>query len=88
MNNLPPKQAEQTETTTLDQLAPGQSAKIKKINGKGAIRRRLLDMGLTNGTDIAVIKASPLGDPVEYLVRGYHLSLRKAEAALIEVRSG
>jgi ferrous iron transport protein A len=87
MNNLLPKQEEQTEIITLSQLTPGQSAKIKKINGKGAIRRRLLDMGLTNGTDIAVIKTSPLGDPVEYLVRGYHLSLRKAEAEMIEVRS-
>jgi Fe2+ transport system protein FeoA len=75
-----------TPTTTLDQLTPGQSAKIKKIMGKGAIRRRLLDMGLTNGTDITVIKTSPLGDPVEYLVRGYHLSLRKAEAEMIVVR--
>jgi ferrous iron transport protein A len=75
-----------TPTTTLDQLTPGQTAKIKKINGKGAIRRRLLDMGLTNGTDITVIKTSPLGDPVEYLVRGYHLSLRKAEAEMIVVR--
>jgi ferrous iron transport protein A len=87
MNNLLPKQEEQTEIITLSQLTPGQSAKIKKINGKGAIRRRLLDMGLTNGTDIAVIKTSPLGDPVEYLVRGYHLSLRKAEAEMIEVRN-
>jgi ferrous iron transport protein A len=87
MNNLLPKQEEQTEIITLSQLTPGQSAKIKKINGKGAIRRRLLDMGLTSGTDIAVIKTSPLGDPVEYLVRGYHLSLRKAEAEMIEVRN-
>jgi len=76
-----------TPTTTLDQLTPGQSAKIKKINGKGPIRRRLLDMGLTNGTDITVVRTSPLGDPVEYLVRGYHLSLRKAEAETIEVRN-
>lgn len=72
-------------TTTLDQLTPGQSARVKKIGGAGAVRRRLLDMGLTNGVEIAVVKASPLGDPVEYLVRGYHLSLRKAEAQMIEV---
>jgi Fe2+ transport system protein FeoA len=71
--------------TTLDQLAPGQSAKVQKIGGEGAIRRRLLDMGITSGVEIAVVKASPLGDPVEYLVRGYHLSLRKAEAQMIIV---
>ena len=71
--------------TTLDQLTPGQSAKVKKVGGKGAIRRRLMDMGITSGVQISVVKASPLGDPVDYLVRGYHLSLRKAEAQLIEV---
>ena len=71
--------------TTLDQLNPGQSAKLKKIHGKGAVRRRLMDMGLTRGVEISVVKTSPLGDPVDYLVRGYHLSLRKAEAQMIEV---
>lgn len=70
---------------TLDQLTPGQSAKVKKVGGKGAVRRRLMDMGITNGVQISVVKASPLGDPVDYLVRGYHLSLRKAEAQMIEV---
>jgi ferrous iron transport protein A len=70
---------------TLDQLAPGQSARVQKVNGAGAIRRRLLDMGITGGAEITVVKASPLGDPVEYLVRGYHLSLRKAEAQMIAV---
>jgi ferrous iron transport protein A len=75
-----------TETkTTLDQLVPGQSARVKRISGTGAVRRRLLDMGLTNGAEIAVVKTSPLGDPVEYLVRGYHLSLRKSEAQMIEI---
>jgi ferrous iron transport protein A len=71
--------------TTLDQLTPGQSAKVKKVGGKGAVRRRLMDMGITSGVQISVVKASPLGDPVDYLVRGYHLSLRKAEAQMIEV---
>ena len=71
--------------TTLDKLTPGQSAKIKKVMGQGAIRRRLLDMGLTNGASIEMIKTSPLGDPIEYKIRGYHLSLRKAEAATIQV---
>lgn len=73
------------ELTTLDQLKPGQSATVRRISGKGAVRRRLMDMGLTRGATISVVKASPLGDPVEYLVRSYHLSLRKAEAQLIEV---
>jgi ferrous iron transport protein A len=71
--------------TTLDQLTPGQSAKVKKVGGKGAVRRRLMDMGITSGVQISVVKASPLGDPVDYLVRGYHLSLRKTEAQMIEV---
>ena len=70
---------------TLNQLNPGESAKVKKIHGQGAVRRRLMEMGLTRGVQIDVIKASPLGDPVDYLVRGYHLSLRKEEAQLIEV---
>lgn len=71
--------------TTLDQLSPGQSARVKRIGGAGAIRRRLMDMGITSGVEIAVIKTSPFGDPVEYLLRGYHLSLRKSEAQMIEV---
>lgn len=73
------------ENRTLDQLSPGQSAKVKKIHGKGAVRRRLMEMGLTRGVEISVVKASPLGDPVDYLVRGYHLSLRNEEAKMIEV---
>ena len=73
------------ENVTLDQLNPGQSAQVKKIHGQGAVRRRLMEMGLTRGVQIDVVKASPLGDPVDYRVRGYHLSLRKAEAQLIEV---
>lgn len=72
--------------TTLDQLSAGQTARVKKIGGDRPIRRRLMDMGITNGVEIAMVKASPLGDPVEYLVRGYHLSLRKSEAQLIEVQ--
>ncbi|MCB0047554.1 MAG: ferrous iron transport protein A [Caldilineaceae bacterium] len=74
-----------SETQTLDQLTPGQSARVAKINGKGAIRRRLMDMGIVKGTEIQVIKASPLGDPVEYRLRGYSLSLRREEARLIDV---
>jgi ferrous iron transport protein A len=71
--------------TTLDQLSPGQSAVVKKIGGEGPARRRILDMGLTNGVQVEMIKASPLGDPVEYKVRDYFLSLRKSEASMIEV---
>jgi ferrous iron transport protein A len=70
---------------TLDQLIPGESGRIIKVSGKGAIRRRLMDMGLTSGAVIDMIKLSPLGDPVEYRLRGYHLSLRKSEAKTIEV---
>ena len=71
--------------TTLDQLNEGESGIIRKVGGDGALRRRLLDMGLTNGAPVKMIKTSPLGDPVEYKVRGYHLSLRKSEAISIEV---
>lgn len=70
---------------TLDQLSAGETGRVKKVGGDGQIRRRLMDMGITSGVEIAMIKASPLGDPVEYRVRGYHLSLRKSEARLIEV---
>jgi ferrous iron transport protein A len=73
------------QRTTLDQLIPGQVATVKKVGGDGPIRRRILDMGVTNGTGIEMVKSSPLGDPVEYKVRGYRLSLRKAEARMIEV---
>ena len=73
------------EKVTLNNLEAGASAVIRKIGGKGPIRRRLLDMGLTNGAEIEMVKKSPLGDPIEYKVRGYHLSLRKAEAETIEI---
>ena len=71
--------------TTLDKLVPGESGRIIKVHGEGAIRRRLVDMGLTSGAVIDMVKLSPLGDPVEYRLRGYHLSLRKSEAKTIEV---
>jgi len=72
-------------TTTLDHLSPGQAGTVTKIGGKGPIRRRLMDMGITRGVEIKAIKTSPLGDPVEYHLRGYNLSLRKSEAEMIEV---
>jgi ferrous iron transport protein A len=70
---------------TLDQLENGQPATIRKIAGKGAVRRRLMDMGLVKGVSIEMVKAAPMGDPVEYLLRGYHLSLRKSEAQMVEI---
>ena len=70
---------------TLDKLIPGESGKIVRIHGKGPIQRRLVDMGLTQGAVIDMVKRSPLGDPVEYRLRDYHLSLRKSEAQTIEV---
>jgi ferrous iron transport protein A len=71
--------------TTLDKLIPGESGKITRLMGQGAIRRRLVDMGLTKGAVIEMVKVSPLGDPVEYRLRGYHLSLRRSEAKTILV---
>lgn len=70
---------------TLDKLAPGESGRVVRVHGRGAIRRRLVDMGLTSGAVIEVVKLSPLGDPVEYRLRSYHLSLRTSEARTIEV---
>ena len=72
---------------TLDQLTTGQSGTIKKVSAKGPLRRRLLDMGIVNGTQIETLKMAPLGDPIEYRLHGYNLSLRKAEARLIEVEA-
>lgn len=70
---------------TLKETACGQSAKVKKLHGEGPVRRRIMDMGITKGVDIYVRKVAPLGDPVEVTVRGYELSLRKADAEMIEV---
>lgn len=70
---------------TLDKMAPGESGRVVRIHGRGPVRRRLVDMGLTRGAVIDMVKTSPLGDPVEYRLRGYHLSLRKSEARTIEV---
>jgi Fe2+ transport system protein FeoA len=72
---------------TLDQLVPGQKARVKKVGGQGAVRRRLMDMGLVRGVEIELVKAAPLGDPLEYRLRGYHLSLRKTEAQAVEIDS-
>ena len=63
----------------------GETVKIVKLNGSGAVKRRIMDMGITKGVEIFVRKVAPLGDPVEVTVRGYELSLRKADAEMIEV---
>ena len=70
---------------TLKTTAVGETVKVVKLHGEGAIKRRIMDMGITKGTDIKLEKLAPLGDPIEVKVRGYQLSIRKAEAELIEV---
>lgn len=70
---------------TLKDVKVGQTVTVKKIGGEGAIKRRIMDMGITKGTSLYIRKLAPLGDPVEITVRGYELSLRKADAELIEV---
>ncbi len=72
---------------TLDHLMPGQTARVRRVGSAGALRRRLLDMGLVRGAEIEMLKRAPLGDPIEYRVRGYHLSLRQAEARMIEIEA-
>ncbi len=71
---------------TLKEIRVGSSAEIVKIHGEGAIKRRIMDMGLTKGTEIYVRKVAPFGDPLELTVRGYELSIRKADAEIIEVK--
>ena len=70
---------------TLKDVKMGQTAKVIKLHGEGAVRRRIMDMGITKGVEIFVRKVAPLGDPMELAVRGYELSLRKADAEIIEV---
>ena len=70
---------------TLKTVPVGKAAVVVKIHGEGAIKRRLMDMGLTRGTTVHVRKLAPLGDPIEITLRGYELSLRKADADMIEV---
>ena len=71
----------------LSELREGQTATIERIGGNGALRRRILEMGITRGTDIYVEKYAPLKDPLELIVKGYHISLRVAEAAQITVQN-
>lgn len=69
----------------LRQAKIGETVKIVKLNGSGAVKRRIMDMGITKGVDVYIRKVAPLGDPIEVTVRGYELSLRKADAELIDV---
>ncbi|MEE1440553.1 MAG: FeoA family protein [Christensenellales bacterium] len=70
---------------TLKEVKIGESAIIKRLHGEGALKRRIMDMGLTKGTEVYVRKVAPLGDPMELTVRGYELSVRKSDAENIEV---
>lgn len=70
---------------TLKSVKPGESVSVVKVSGEGPVRRRIMDMGITRGTEILVRKVAPLGDPIEVNVRGYELSLRRADAEMIEV---
>lgn len=71
---------------TLKDVKVGETVVVEKLHGEGALKRRVMDMGLTKGTEVYVRKVAPLGDPMELTVRGYELSVRRADAELIEVR--
>lgn len=71
--------------TTLKEATCGTSVKVVKLHGEGAVKRRIMDMGITKGVEIYIRKVAPLGDPIEVTVRGYELSLRKADAQMIEI---
>ena len=70
---------------TLKEISCGETLKVTKLTGEGPVRRRIMDMGITKGVEVFVRKVAPLGDPVEVTVRGYELSLRKADAEMIQV---
>ena len=70
---------------TLKEANIGSTVTVKKLTGEGAVKRRIMDMGITKGTEIYIRKVAPLGDPIEVTVRGYELSLRKADAEMIEI---
>ena len=71
---------------TLRNVSVGSSARVVKLHGEGAVRRRIMDMGVTKGADIYIRKVAPLGDPIQIMVRGYELSVRKSDAEMIEVQ--
>ena len=72
-------------TTNLREIKVGQTCTVKRLHGEGAVKRRIMDMGLTKGVEVYVRKVAPLGDPMELTVRGYELSIRKADAEMVEV---
>ena len=72
---------------TLKESKVGDTVRVVKLHGEGAVKRRIMDMGLTKGVDVQIRKVAPLGDPIEITVRGYELSIRKADAEMIEVES-
>lgn len=72
---------------TLKESKVGDTAKVVKLHGEGAVKRRIMDMGLTKGVEVQIRKVAPLGDPIEVTVRGYELSIRKADAEMIEVEA-
>ena len=71
---------------TLKEAKIGETVVVAKLHGEGAVKRRIMDMGITRGTEIYIRKVAPLGDPIEVTVRGYELSLRKADAEMVEVK--
>ena len=72
-------------TSNLKEVKIGSTCKVVKLHGEGAVKRRIMDMGITKGVEVYVRKVAPLGDPIEVTVRGYELSIRKADAGMIEV---
>ena len=81
------REKEKNRMKTLRETKIGETVKVVKLHGEGAIKRRIMDMGITKGTEVYVRKVAPLGDPIELTVRGYELSLRKADAEMIEVEA-
>ncbi len=76
---------EDKRVKTLKQAKIGETVSVVKLHGEGPIKRRIMDMGITRGTEVYIRKVAPLGDPIEVTVRGYELSLRKADAEMIEI---
>jgi len=77
---------EQMATKRLSELKPKQKGTVVKVGALGAVKRRIMDMGLVRGAEVEVVRVAPLGDPIEFTVKGYNLSLRKSEAKAIEVK--
>ncbi len=76
---------EAIQMATLKDAKIGETVTVKKLNGEGAVKRRIMDMGITKGVEVYIRKVAPLGDPIEVTVRGYELSLRKADAEMVEL---